>query len=95
MPDFQSLIPDPLAVSRDARCTAVRRAEDRGECGRTSRFVVERSDGDESFGSGGGTEESCGKHLPATVLAMVSGDTGVRAVVTIRWDEPGRSGDVA
>lgn len=87
MPEFTSLVPEPLAVSRDARCTAVRRAEDGRECGRTSRFVVERSDGDESFGSGGGTEESCGKHLRDTVLAMVSGDEGVRAVVTIRWDE--------
>lgn len=84
MPGFKSLVPDPLAVSRDAACTAVK-DEDEGECGRPSRFVVERSDGDESFGSGLGTEESCGEHLPDTVLAMVNGDESVQAVVTIRW----------
>lgn len=57
------------------------------DCGKPSRFVVERSDGDESFGLLGGGEESCEEHLAETVAGMIGGDE-VRAVVSIRWDKP-------
>ncbi len=79
-----------LTVSDDAKCTeVVGDDEDEDgphECGKLSRFVVERSDGDKTYGSGGGTEEACPQHLADVVSGMVDGDTGVRAVVSIRWD---------
>jgi hypothetical protein len=55
-------------------------------CTAMSRFVVERSDGDQSFGWDG-KHESCAGHLADVVTGMVSGDD-VRAVVAIRWDRP-------
>ncbi len=58
------------------------------ECGALSRFVVERSDGDKTYGSGGGTEESCEAHLGVTDAGMVDGDVKVTAIVTIRWEYP-------
>lgn len=57
-------------------------------CGKPSRFIVARDDGDESYGSGGGTEEACEEHLAAVVLGMVDGDEDVSAIVTVRWGEP-------
>lgn len=56
------------------------------ECMQMSRFQVSRSDGDESYGTGGGTEEACEQHLADAVSGMVNGDANVRAVVAIRWD---------
>lgn len=53
-------------------------------CTATSRYVVERSDGDQSFGWDG-KHESCEAHLADVVSGMVNGDD-VGAVVTIRWD---------
>lgn len=57
-------------------------------CGKRSRFIVARTDADESYGSGGGTEEACEEHLAAAVLGMVDGDEDVSAIVTVRWNEP-------
>lgn len=54
-------------------------------CPAMSRYVVERSDGDQSFGWDG-KHESCAAHLAEVVSGMVAGDDKVRAVVTIRWD---------
>ncbi len=56
-------------------------------CGKPSRFVVARSDGDSSFGANGGSEEACEEHLADAVLGMVDGDETVSAVITIRWGE--------
>ena len=62
--------------------------EGNGEwCGKLSRFVVSRSDGDTSYGAGGGTEEACEAHLADAVTGMIAGDVNVTAIVTIRWDE--------
>jgi hypothetical protein len=47
---------------------------------------VSRSDGDQGFGSGGGTEETCEEHLAETVGGMVGGEENVCAVVVIRWN---------
>lgn len=58
-------------------------------CGKPSRFVVARSDGDSSFGANGGSEEACEEHLTDAVLGMVDGDETVSAVITIRWGEAG------
>jgi hypothetical protein len=58
-------------------------------CGKTSRFVVERSDGDRSFGWDG-KHESCEGHLAEVVAGMVDGNDQIRAIVTIRWDEPAK-----
>lgn len=90
MPEFNSLVPDTLIVSGEATCTTVIETEEEGahECGKLSRFVIERSDGDTNFGSGGGYGESCEEHLVSTVAGMVDGDVNIQAVVTIRWDEP-------
>lgn len=63
--------------------------EDEGlyiECTRPSRFCVSRSDGDKSYGTGGGTEEACPEHLADAVSGMVDGDENVRAVVAVRWN---------
>ena len=57
------------------------------ECRQVSRFQVSRSDGDQSYGTGGGAE-ACEDHLTDAVLGMVDGDEQVRAVVTVRWDKP-------
>jgi hypothetical protein len=51
-------------------------------CGAVSRFVVDRSDGDESFGWG----ESCEEHLAEVVSSMIDGDPAITAIVTVRWD---------
>jgi hypothetical protein len=67
-------------------CTA--KAGGSRECGKPSLFIVARTDADESHGSGGGTEEACGEHLAAAVLAMVDGDDDVDAVVTVRLRDP-------
>lgn len=56
-------------------------------CGKPSRFVVARSDGDSSFGGNGGSEEACEEHLADAVLGMVDGDETVSAVITVRWGE--------
>lgn len=91
MPEFESLVPDGLTFSVNVICDAFARSEEDGlwdKCARPSRYVVERSDGDRSFGSRDGTEESCEEHLVETVAGMVDGDEHVRAVVSIRWNEP-------
>lgn len=54
-------------------------------CGAVSHFVVERSDGDESFGWDG-KHESCEEHVAEVISSMVNGDDKVYAVVAIRWD---------
>lgn len=82
----------PLRADPSAVCTGT--TEDEGGetdlCGKPSRFVVERSDGDTSFGAGGGTEEACETHLADAVLGMADGDASVTAIVTIRWDAASR-----
>jgi hypothetical protein len=84
-PRFTALFVNPSAV-----CTGI--SEDKDDetdlCGEPSRFVVARSDGDTSYGAGGGTEEACETHLADAVTGMISGDVNVQAIVTIRWDEP-------
>jgi hypothetical protein len=55
-------------------------------CGNPSRFQVARSDGDETYGINGGSDECCADHLAETVAGMIDGDTTVTAVVTVRWD---------
>jgi hypothetical protein len=60
-------------------------------CGAPSRFIVERSDLDPSWGAEAGAEEACAGHLAGMVLGMISGDTNVSAIVTVRWDGPGES----
>jgi len=57
---------------------------DGGPCEATSRFVVERSDGDQSFGWDG-KHEACEGHLAEVVDGMIGGYSQVQAVVTIRW----------
>jgi hypothetical protein len=81
--------PETLTAEDDAFCRYDVEDEEEGprECGKLSRNVVARSDGDTDFGSGGGTEESCEEHLAEIVAGMVNGDDHVRAVVTIRWDK--------
>ena len=84
-------IDPPLTAAETVKCTEIvgddeDDEEGAHECGQLSRFVVERSDGDKNYGSGGGTEEACEAHLADVVSGMVDGDTHVRAVVSIRWD---------
>ncbi len=55
-----------------------------GPCDAISQFVVERSDGDTSFGWDG-KHEACEYHLAEVVAGMADGDDQVRAVVAIRW----------
>lgn len=78
-----------LTASDSVKCTEIVGDEEDEdglhECGKMSRYVVERSDGDTSFGSGGGTEEACEEHLSDVVVGMVNGDDRIRAVVSIRW----------
>lgn len=78
----------PLCADPSVTCTGITEDED-GEtdlCGKLSRFVVSRSDGDTSYGAGGGTEEACEHHLAEAVTGMIAGDAYVTAIVTIRWD---------
>jgi len=84
---FDAIDP-PLTADDSAKCTEVVSDSEEGdhECSEPSRFVVERSDGDKSYGSGGGTEEACEAHLADVVSGMVDGDTHIQAVVSIRWD---------
>jgi hypothetical protein len=56
------------------------------ECTKPSRFCVSRSDGDQSYGTGGGTEEACEEHLADAVCGMVDGHEHIQAIVAIRWD---------
>lgn len=75
----------PLHADPSVTCTAG--FGDDGEwCGKPSRFAVRRSDGNPSFGAGGGTEEACEKHLSLAVTGMIDGDENIRAIVAIRWD---------
>src|SRR3954454_2986563 len=88
----------PLTVDDTALCVAGVKdeghedADDHGwrECLKPSRYIVERSDFDASFGELGGGAESCEEHLQETVDTMVDGSSDkneIRAVVTIRWNE--------
>lgn len=87
--------PETVTAEDDAFCHYDVEDEEEGprECGKLSRYVVARSDGDTAFGSGGGTEESCEEHLAEIVPGMVNGDEHVRAVVTIRWDKCETAGE--
>jgi hypothetical protein len=81
----------PLTVDDDIKCGADVQVSDDDEdwepCGNRSRFIVERFDEDESFGTLGGGEESCEEHLEEAVCGMIGGDDDVRAVVALRWDK--------
>jgi hypothetical protein len=79
-----------LTVEEDVKCSAVVIVDedDSYPCGAPSRYQVARSDGDESYGINGGSDEACDEHLAETVAGMVDGDAGVAAIVTIRWDKP-------
>lgn len=59
------------------------------ECGEVSRYLVERSDGNEDYGEHGGSAEACHGHLADVSLSMIDGDEDVRAVITVRWSEDG------
>lgn len=67
-----------------ASCIAV--GDDNVRCDSPSRFIVERSDGDKSYGINGGSEEACDKHLAEAVIAMLDGNESLKAIVTVRWD---------
>lgn len=54
------------------------------QCNELSSFVVERNDGDQSFGWDG-KHEACEYHLAEVVASMADGDAQVQAVITIRW----------
>jgi hypothetical protein len=78
-----------LTVDENVKCSAIvdHGGEDGiGPCGKPSRFVVERSDQDESYGVNGGSEESCEEHLAEAVTGMINGDAEITAIVTPRWD---------
>jgi hypothetical protein len=81
---------EPITVEDNARCgsVVVVDEDDAYPCGAPSRYLVERSDGDTSYGENGGSAEACDEHLAETVDGMVHGDDTVRAIVTIRWDKP-------
>lgn len=53
-------------------------------CPSLSWFVVERSDGDKSFGWDG-KHEACEYHLSDVIDGMLSGDEKLHAIVTPRW----------
>ncbi|HET9893744.1 MAG TPA: hypothetical protein VFQ44_02310 [Streptosporangiaceae bacterium] len=55
-------------------------------CGDRSRFTVERSDKDESYGP---PAESCEAHLGFFIFPLMDGDNTIHAVVTPRWNEKG------
>jgi hypothetical protein len=89
----------PLTVDDTALCAAGVRGgccedgDDHGwrECLKPSRYIVERSDFDASFGELGGGAEACEEHLQETIDGMIDGSsdkTEIRAVVTIRWNKP-------
>jgi hypothetical protein len=83
----------PLIVDDTAPCTTDVDDPEEGpvQCARLSRYIVERSDFDASFGALGGGEEACEGHLQETVDWMIDGSsdkTEIRAVVTIRWNKP-------
>jgi hypothetical protein len=80
-----------LTVDENVKCSAVVVVDedDACPCGALSRYQVARSDGDESYGINGGSDEACGEHLAETVAGMIDGDAEVAAIVAIRWDEPG------
>lgn len=84
---------DEALASGKAVCDEVVSEEEDPEegprgCGKPSVFIVARSDGDKSYGVNGGTGEACEGHLAEVVAGMVEGDENIRAVVTIRWDDP-------
>lgn len=78
-----------LTVDENVKCSAVvpDEEEDAVPCGALSRYQVARSDGDESFGINGGSDEACEEHLAEAIDGMINGDTGITAAVTIRWDK--------
>lgn len=82
----------PLTVQPDAVCGGLvpdpGDAEFAYDCANHSRFLVERSDGDKSFGENGGSTEACAGHLADAVTGMIDGDENIRAIVSIRWNAP-------
>lgn len=90
-----------LAIEEDVTCTAGVEVEiDDGfefnayePCGKPSHYLVERSDGDESWGALGGAEEACGEHVGETIHGMMGGDDTLHAIVTPRWDCGGEDPD--
>ena len=71
----------PLTADPSVPCTAA--FDDDGEyCRSLSRFAVERSDRDPSFG----VQEACEAHLADAVTGMADGNEDVHAIVRIRWD---------
>lgn len=85
----------PLTADKAVRCSSVvgngepdgAGGEAADECAQPSSFVVARSDGDETYGINGGSDECCGAHLEDTVLGMADGDPEVQVIVAIRWDD--------
>jgi hypothetical protein len=77
-----------LTADPDIKCSAVVVADedDAYPCGAPSRFQVARSDGDESYGINGGSDEACEEHLAESVAGMIDGDDEVIALVSLRWD---------
>jgi hypothetical protein len=55
------------------------------ECGKPSRFIVARTDADQSYGAGEGTEQACEEHLAAAVIATMvnGGEDDADAIVTV------------
>ena len=78
-----------LTIDETVKCSAtvVVDEDDAYPCRAPSRYQVARSDGDESYGINGGSDEACDEHLAETVDGMVDGDAEVTALVTIRWDD--------
>jgi hypothetical protein len=72
----QQDVPDP-----GCDCQAV-------PCPNLSWFVVERSDGDKSFGWDG-KHEACEYHLADVIDGMLGGDEKLHAIVTPRWWDDG------
>lgn|SRR5487761_935269 len=89
LPQYRTPLGTSEAAPAYVACSAIAgHGDDEAEpCGKPSRFLVERSDGDRSYGINGGSDESCEEHLTETVAGMIDGDENVRAVVTIRWDK--------
>lgn len=80
----------PLFAEEAVRCSGavdIGGGESDG-CGAPSRYVVARSDGDETYGINGGSDECCAAHLEDTILGMADGDDNVSLIVAIRWDAP-------
>lgn len=82
----------PLSVADGMICEwAVDDAVSGGsiDCGRLSRYRVERSDRDGSFYPDPDNrpgQEACDIHLAGTVVALMDGDDKITATVTVRWD---------